>query len=86
MILSSTLVYSEVKQNQRKHSVKDKYLIETCSYLGGWNNGECVHHPVGILLPDLGDQECSQSRSGATTEGVGHLEALETEKKYVVKK
>ena len=46
-------------------------------YLGGWDDGESGHNPVGIFLTDLGDQECSHSGSGSTSERVGKLESLE---------
>lgn len=45
--------------------------------LGGGNNGESGHHAVGELLTDLGDQECTHTGTGTTTEGVGDLETLE---------
>ena len=45
--------------------------------LGGGDNGEGSHDPVGVLLSDLGDQESSHSGSGATTKRVGQLESLE---------
>ena len=44
--------------------------------LGRGDNGEGVHDTVGVLLTDLGDQECAHTGSGATTERVGQLEAL----------
>merc|ERR1712156_1052725 len=52
-------------------------LNNCVGYLGGWDNGECVHDPVGVFLTDLGDEEGSHSGSGATTEGVCELESLE---------
>ena len=45
--------------------------------LGGRHDGEGAHHAVGVLLTDLGDQECSHTGTGTTTEGVGDLETLE---------
>ena len=45
--------------------------------LGGRHDGECAHHSVGIFLSDFRDEECSHTRSGTTTEGVGDLETLE---------
>ena len=46
-------------------------------HLGGGHDGEGEHDTVGVLLTDLGDQEGSHTGAGATTEGVGELEALE---------
>ena len=40
-------------------------------HLGGGDDGECVHDPVGILLPDLGDEKCSHTRPSSTSQGVG---------------
>ncbi len=45
--------------------------------LGGGHNRISVHDPVGVFLPDLGDQKGTHARSSATTKGVGELEALE---------
>ena len=45
--------------------------------LGGREDRESKHDPVGVLLADLGDQERAHARACATTEGVGDLEALE---------
>jgi len=47
-------------------------------HLGGWDNGEGGHDPVGVFLSDLGDQESSHSGSGSTSKRVGQLESLET--------
>ena len=44
--------------------------------LGGWHDGESAHHSVGVFLTDLGDKECSHSRSSSSTERVGDLETL----------
>jgi hypothetical protein len=46
--------------------------------LGGGNDGEGGHHTVGELLTDLGDQECTHTGTGTTTQGVSDLETLET--------
>ena len=46
--------------------------------LGGGNDGEGTHHSVGVLLPDLRDQECTHTSTGTTTKRVGDLETLET--------
>jgi hypothetical protein len=45
--------------------------------LGGGDDGEGSHHTVGELLTDLGDQECTHTGTGTTTQGVGDLETLE---------
>lgn len=45
--------------------------------LGGGNDGEGGHHAVGELLTDLGDEECTHTGTGTTTQGVGDLETLE---------
>merc|ERR1712036_140371 len=52
-------------------------LDDSVGHLGGWHDGECAHHAVGVLLTDLGDQESSHAGAGTTTERVGDLEALE---------
>jgi hypothetical protein len=48
------------------------------AYLGGGDDGEGAHHPVGVLFPDLRDQERTHTGTGTTTERVGDLETLET--------
>lgn len=45
--------------------------------LGGGNDGEGGHHTIGELLTDLGDQECTHTGTGTTTQGVSDLETLE---------
>lgn len=45
--------------------------------LGGGDDGEGSHHTVGELLTQLGDQECTHTGTGTTTQGVGDLETLE---------
>jgi hypothetical protein len=45
--------------------------------LGGGNDGEGGHHTVGELLTDLGDQKCTHTGTGTTTQGVSDLETLE---------
>ena len=44
--------------------------------LGGRYDGESGHDPVGVFLTDLGDQECSHTGSGSTSERVSQLESL----------
>merc|ERR1711868_216073 len=46
-------------------------------HLRGWHDGEGEHHAVGVLLTDLGDEEGSHTGTGAASEGMGQLEALE---------
>ena len=45
--------------------------------LGRRHDGEGAHHSVGVFLTDLGDEECSHTGTGTTTERVGDLETLE---------
>ena len=47
-------------------------------HLGGGHDRVGVHDPVGVLLPDLGDEQCAHAGAGTTTQGVGQLEALQT--------
>merc|ERR1719502_2618362 len=53
------------------------WLDDGVGHLGGWHDGEGEHDTVGVLLTDLGDEESSHTGTGATSEGVGRLEALE---------
>merc|ERR1711970_393034 len=53
------------------------WLDNGVGHLGGWHDGEGEHDTVGVLLTDLGDEESSHTGAGATSEGVGQLEALE---------
>lgn len=46
------------------------------AHLGGWQNRVGGHHPIRVLLPNLGDEQGTHARSGTTTKGVGDLEAL----------
>lgn len=46
--------------------------------LGARHDREGGHHPVRKLLADLGDEQRAHAGSGATTERVRDLEALET--------
>ena len=45
--------------------------------LGRRHNGERAHHAVGVLLTNLGDEECAHTSTGTATERVGDLEALQ---------
>merc|ERR1711966_162294 len=53
------------------------WLDDGVGHLGGWHDGKGEHDTVGVLLTDLGDEESSHTGAGATSEGVGQLEALE---------
>ena len=53
------------------------WLNDGVGDLGGGHDGESAHHSVGVLLTDLGDEECSHTRTSTTTERVGDLETLE---------
>ena len=46
-------------------------------YLWRWHNGECAHHTVRVFFTDLGDQKCTHTGTGTTTERVGDLETLQ---------
>lgn len=46
------------------------------THLGRGNDREGAHHSVGKLFSDLGDQKCTHTGTGTTTERVGDLEAL----------
>jgi len=35
--------------------------------LRGWEDRESLHDPVGVLLPDLGDEQGAHAGSSATT-------------------
>ena len=45
--------------------------------VGAREHGEGGHHPVGVLLPDLRDEEGAEARPRAPPQRVGHLEALQ---------
>jgi len=53
------------------------WLDNGVGHLRGWHDGEGEHHTVWVLLTDLGDEECSHTGTGTTTEGVAELETLE---------
>jgi hypothetical protein len=46
-------------------------------HLGRGHHGVGVHDPVGVLLTDLGDEECAQAGAGAAPQRVGELETLQ---------
>jgi hypothetical protein len=52
------------------------WLNDSIGHLGGRDDGERGHHPVGELLADLRDQQRTHTRTGTTTERVGDLETL----------
>ena len=45
--------------------------------LGRGHDRVGVHDPVWVLLADFGDEESAHAGAGTSSEGVGHLEALE---------
>jgi hypothetical protein len=49
----------------------------TPTHLWRGNDGESAHHPVGVFLPDLRDQECTHTGTSTTTKRVGDLETLQ---------
>ncbi len=53
-------------------------LDDGVGHLRRRHHRERVHDPVGVLLADLGDEEGSHPRPGATTQGMCELEALQT--------
>lgn len=48
-------------------------------YLRWRHNAEGVHDPIGVLLPDLADQQGAHARAGAPSQRVGQLETLKAE-------
>ena len=54
------------------------WLYNRVRHLGGGHHREGRHDPVGVLLPDLGDQEGPHAGPGTASQRVGQLEALET--------
>ena len=48
------------------------------THLGRRHHREGAHHPVRELLPDLGDQKRTHTRSSTSSQRVGDLESLET--------
>ena len=40
-------------------------------------DGVRAHHTIGVILADLGDQECAHTGTSTTTQGVGDLETLQ---------
>jgi hypothetical protein len=53
------------------------WLDDGIRHLGGWHDGVGDHLSVWVLFSDLGDEECSHTRSSTSTERVGNLESLE---------
>ena len=47
------------------------------AYLGRGHHTEGVHDAVGVLLPDLADEQGAHAGAGAAAQGVGELEALQ---------
>jgi hypothetical protein len=52
------------------------WLNNGIGHLWGWNHGVGGDHAIWVLLTDLGDQECSETGTSTTTEGVDKLETL----------
>ena len=52
-------------------------LDDSVGHLGRGHDGEREHHAVGVLLADLGDEKSAHAGTGAATERVANLEALE---------
>ena len=51
-------------------------LDDGVGHFGRRDDRERVHNSVGVLFPDLGDQQRSHSRAGAAAERVSQLETL----------
>ena len=45
-------------------------------YLWRWDNREGVHDSVWVFFSDFGDEKCTHTGTGTTTERVGKLESL----------
>ena len=52
------------------------WLYHGVRNLRRWDDGVSGHDAVRVLLTDLGDEEGAHAGTGATTHGVGQLEAL----------
>ncbi len=50
------------------------HLNDGVGYLGTRNNGVRAHHPIGVLLTDFRDEECTHTGTSAATKGVCNLE------------
>ena len=53
-------------------------LHHSVGHLGRGDYGVGVHDPVGVLLSDLGDEQCSHTRPGSASQRVCKLESLNT--------
>lgn len=53
------------------------WLDDCVRHLWRWDDGECHHDAVWVLLAQLGDEQCAHAGTRTTTEGVADLEALE---------
>merc|ERR1711997_1433138 len=53
-------------------------LHHSVGHLGRGNHRVGVHDSVRILLPDLGDEECSHTTASTSSKRVGQLEPLQT--------
>merc|ERR1719272_822913 len=54
------------------------WLDDSVRNLWRWDHGECLHDTIWVLFADLGDEESAHACTGAATEGMAQLEALET--------
>merc|ERR1719446_43452 len=52
-------------------------LHNSVRHLWGWDDTECFHDTIWVLLTDLGNEESAHTCPSATTKGVAELEALE---------
>ena len=66
-------------------SVFDQLMDRQCSvvrlyngvrYFWWWNNTECVHHSVRVLLSDFWNKKCSHTRAGSTAQWMCKLKTL----------
>merc|ERR1712086_937281 len=60
---------------EREHSVV--WLHNSVGNFWGWDDRECLHDTVRVLLSHLRDEQSAHACASATAEGVTKLEALE---------
>lgn len=53
-------------------------LHDSVRDLRGREHGECQHHPVRVLLPDLRNQQCSHPRSRSSSQRMTNLKPCKT--------
>ena len=56
------------------NEAKGPYLDDSIGDLGTGYDGVCAHHPVGVFLTNLGNEERSHTSTGTTSERVSDLE------------